>query len=69
MLPVMGAYWITLAFPFLYILFWWVMEGDIAPTRRGDHYAKVAMVVCVFVIVIGALVGIWMSALIPGLYG
>ncbi|QIG57990.1 hypothetical protein SEA_PAULODIABOLI_306 [Microbacterium phage PauloDiaboli] len=69
MLPVMGAYWITLAFPLIYIFVWWINDGDLMPTRRGDHYARIAMYICVGIVLIGALVGIWMSALVPGLYG
>lgn len=68
-MPVMLAYWLTLAFPLVYCFIWWISSGDLTPTRRGDHYARVAMYICLIVIVVGALAGIWMSALIPGLYG
>ena len=68
MLPIMGAYWITLAFPFVYIVIWFLNMGDMTPTKRGDFYARVIMYVCLVVVILGALVGVWLSALVPGLY-
>lgn len=67
-MPIMLAYWLTLAFPLIYTFVWWITDGDLMPTKRGDHYARIVMYFCIIIVILGALTGIWMSALIPGLY-
>lgn len=69
MLPIMGAYWITLAFFFFYIIVYAaIFEGELGSTPRSKRNFKRLAGASVIVVIVGSLVGVWMSALIPGLY-